>query len=123
MINKAILVGNIGKEPELKKIGETNYCAFTLATNKSYKDRNGEWQTKTEWHNIVVWRNQAEYATNNFKKGNTVYVEGEITSRSWEDNQGNKRYTTEIVAEKVKLMEKKTRQEVEEDSSDDLPFN
>lgn len=123
MINKAILVGNIGKEPELKKIGETNYCAFTLATNKSYKDKNGEWQTKTEWHNIVVWRNQAEYATNNFKKGNTVYVEGEITSRSWEDNQGNKRYTTEIVAEKVKLMEKKTRQEVEEDSSDDLPFN
>ena len=109
-MNKAILVGNIGKEPELKSISDVSYCAFTVATNESYKDKNGEWQTKTEWHNIVTWRNTAEYASNNLKKGNQVLIEGKITTRSWEDQQGNKRYTTEIIAEKVKLLEKKTRE-------------
>ena len=110
-MNKAILIGNIGKEPELKKVGEVSYCAFTLATNESYKDKNGEWQTKTEWHNIVVWRNAAEYAAKYLKKGNLTSIEGKITTRSWEDKEGNKKYTTEIIAERVKLLEKKTKQE------------
>lgn len=125
MYNKATLIGNIGKEPELKKMGEVSYCAFTLATNKSYKDKNGEWQTKTEWHNIVVWRNHAEYAANNLKKGNLALIEGEITTRSWEDNQGVKKYTTEIVAEKVKLLERRAKLEeslIPEEHPGDLPF-
>lgn len=124
-MNKAILIGNIGKEPELKKVGEVSYCAFTLATNESYKDKNGEWQTKTEWHNIVVWRNAAEYAAKYLKKGNLTSIEGKITTRSWEDKEGNKKYTTEIIAERVKLLEKKTKQEEapqDDESGDDLPF-
>lgn len=124
-MNKAILIGNIGKEPELKKVGEVSYCAFTLATNESYKDKNGEWQTKAEWHNIVVWRNAAEYAAKYLKKGNLTSIEGKITTRSWEDKEGNKKYTTEIIAERVKLLEKKTKQEEapqDDESGDDLPF-
>lgn len=124
-MNKAILIGNIGKEPELKKVGEVSYCAFTLATNESYKDKNGEWQTKTEWHNIVVWRNAAEYAAKYLKKGNLTSIEGKITTRSWEDKEGNKKYTTEIIAERVKLLEKKTKQEEapqDDESGDDLPI-
>lgn len=132
MINKVFLVGNIGKEPELKKVGEVSCCTFTLATNESYKDKNGEWQTKTEWHNIVVWRTPAEYADKYLKKGNLTYVEGKITTRSWEDKGGDKKYTTEIVAEKVKLLEKKAKQEQvasdneqvasDEEEDGDLPF-
>lgn len=125
MYNKAILVGNIGKEPELKKIGEVSYCAFTLATNKNYKDKNGEWQQKTEWHNIVVWRTPAEYAAKYLKKGNLTLIEGEITTRSWEDQQGNKKYTTEIIADKVKLLERKSKDESAdsaEQEEGDLPF-
>lgn len=124
-MNKAILIGNIGKEPELKKVGEVSYCAFTLATNESYKDKNGEWQAKTEWHNIVVWGNAAEYAAKYLKKGNLTSIEGKITTRSWEDKEGNKKYTTEIIAERVKLLEKKTKQEEapqDDESGDDLPF-
>lgn len=126
-MNKAILIGNIGKEPELKKVGEVSCCTFTLATNKNYKDKNGEWQQKTEWHNIVAWRTTAEYAAKYLKKGNLTLVEGEITTRSWEDQQGNKKYTTEIIADRVQLLEKKAKDDTapatgSEDDGSDLPF-
>lgn len=126
-MNKAILIGNIGKEPELKQVGEVSCCTFTLATNKNYKDKNGEWQQKTEWHNIVAWRTTAEYAAKYLKKGNLTLVEGEITTRSWEDQQGNKKYSTAIVADRVQLLEKKAKDDTApttepEDDGSDLPF-
>ena len=107
MNNKAILIGNVGKEPELREVGSTKCCAFSLATNKSYKDKDGNWQNQTQWHNIVAWRATAEYIYNNIKKGNLLYVEGEITYRTWEDQNGNPRNTTEIIADKVIQLERK----------------
>ena len=129
MYNKAILIGNVGKEPELKKVSDTSYCTFSLATSESSKDKNGEWQTKTEWHNIVVWRNTADYAAKNVKKGNQVFVEGKIRTRNYEDNAGKKVYVTEIVADTIRLLEKREKQEQHAqesyspaEESGDLPF-
>ena len=125
MYNRAILIGNIGKDLELKQVSNTPYCAFSLATSESYKDKNGEWQTKTEWHNIVVWRNTAEYAAKNLKKGMMICVEGKIRTRSWEDKEGRTCYTTEIVADAIKSLEKKEKKveaALTEEEDDDLPF-
>ena len=108
MVNKVVLIGNAGKDPEVRYLdNDTAVASFSLATSESYKDKNGEWQTKTEWHNIVVWRNTAKYVESRLKKGMQVYVEGKITTRSWDDKDGNKRYTTEIVANTIKLLGKR----------------
>lgn len=125
MYNKVLLIGNVGKEPELKKVSDTSYCTFSLATSESYKDKNGEWQNKSEWHNIVVWRNTAEYVARNIKKGNQIFVEGKIRTRSYEDKDTSKTvYVTEIVADTVKLLERRERVEIAaQDNEDDLPFS
>ena len=127
MYNKATLIGNIGKDPECRKVADINCCTFSLATSESYKDKNGEWQTKTEWHNIVVWRNTADYVEKNIKKGMQVLVEGKIRTRSWQDQSTQKTmYTTEIVADLVRVLEKKEKSDNQtppppvEDG--DLPF-
>jgi len=113
-VNKVILIGNLGKDPEIKYISENNPVAtFSLATSENYKDKNGEWQTVTEWHNIVAWRFLAERAEKFLKKGKQVYIEGKIRSRSYDDKDGVKRYITEIVAETLTLLGKR------EDGSDD----
>lgn len=105
MINKAILVGRVGKDPELRNLdNDRSIARFTLATNETYKNRNGEKITNTEWHNIVVWRGLAEFANRYVKKGTMVYVEGKIRSRSWDDKDGIKRYTTEIEADTIQLL-------------------
>jgi single-strand DNA-binding protein len=104
-VNKVILVGNLGKDPELKHTGSgTAVATMTVATNERYKDKNGEWQDKTEWHNVVLWSRLAEIAAEYLKKGRSVYVEGRLQTRSWEDKQGQKRYTTEIVANDLVLL-------------------
>jgi len=107
-INKVILVGNLGKDPEIRTFENGSKVAqFSLATTESYKDKEGNWQEQTEWHNIVLWRYLADKAENSFKKGTRIYLEGKIRSRSWEDKDNNKRYITEILGDKVLLLDKK----------------
>ena len=108
MINKAILIGNVGQEPDIRYTGDVNngtkVATFRLATTERYRDRNGNLQEHTEWHNIVVWRNTADVVEKYVKKGTQVYVEGRIRTRSWDDQTGAKRYTTEIVADTLQLL-------------------
>ncbi len=105
-VNKVILVGNLGKDPEVRHLESGVMVAnFTLATSESYKDRTtGERKQVTEWHNIVLWRGLAEVAEKYLKKGNQVYVEGKLRTRSWNDQEGNTRYTTEVVADNMTML-------------------
>lgn len=99
MVNKVTLIGRLGKDPEIRTLDNGTYVAkFSLATDESYKDRNGEWQTQTEWHNVIMWRDMAERAERMLKKGSLVYIDGKLTSRSWQDQNGQTRYITEIRA-------------------------
>lgn len=117
MLNKVTLIGNLGKDPEVRHLeGGSVVAKFSVATNESYKDKSGEWQTRTEWHNVVAWRMLAERAERDFKKGKLVYVEGKLTNRKWQDKEGNDRYTTEVVANVLKLLEKR-------ESSNPNPMN
>jgi single-strand DNA-binding protein len=98
-INRVILIGNLGKDPEVMTFESNNKKAsFSLATTESYKDKSGNWVEQTEWHNIVLWGFLAE---KKLLKGDQVYIEGKIRSRSWDDKDGNKRYITEILGDKV----------------------
>ena len=112
MINKVILIGNVGQDPEVRYTGDASNGAkvatIRLATTERYRDRNGNPQEHTEWHNVVVWRNQADLVEKYVKKGTQLYVEGRIRTRSWDDQSGNKRYTTEILADNLQLLGKKT---------------
>lgn len=104
-INKAILIGNLGKDPELRYTASgTAVASFSLATSERFKNRNGEQQERTEWHNIVAWGNLAEICGKYLAKGRQVYIEGRIQSRSYDDRDGNKRYITEIVANEMKML-------------------
>ncbi len=104
-VNKAILVGNLGKDPELRYTSSgTAVATFSLATTERYKDRNGEQQERTEWHNIVAWRNLAEICGKYLHKGRQVYIEGRIQNRSYDDRDGNKRYITEFVADQMQML-------------------
>jgi single-strand DNA-binding protein len=107
-INKVILIGNLGKDPELRNFEGGNVVAnFTLATTEVYRDKNQNKVEHTEWHNIAMWGKLADIAGKLLRKGSKVYVEGRIKTRSWEDKEGNKRYTTEIIAENFTLLDKK----------------
>src|SRR5690348_12294171 len=105
-VNKVILIGNLGKDPEVKYTPQgTAVAKITLATNERYKDKGGEWQDRTEWHNVVLWQRQAEIAGEYLKKGSKVYVEGRLQTRSWDDKQTNqKKYMTEVVASDLILL-------------------
>lgn len=108
MINKVILIGNLGKDPEVRHFDNGGMVArFPLATNESYRDKNNEWQTVTEWHDVVVWRALAERAERTLHKGSLVFVEGKLTHRKWTDRDGNDRYSTEVVANTFRLLEKR----------------
>lgn len=99
-LNKVMLIGNLGRDPELRATPSgQNVATFSMATNRRYKNRDGEWQDETQWHNIVVWGNRAEFITNYLKKGSRLFVEGRLTHRSWEDQSGQKKYMTEVVVE------------------------
>lgn len=108
MLNRVTLIGNLGKDPEVRHLESGSAVGkFSVATNESYQDKAGEWQTITEWHNIVCWRNLAERAERSLKKGSLVYVEGKLTTRKWQDQEGNDKYTTEVVAKTFRLLEKR----------------
>lgn len=109
MVNRVILVGRLGKDPEMRyTAGGAPVTHFSLATDESWKDQNGERQKRTEWHNIVVWNKLAETCNQYLSKGKMVYIEGRIQTREWDDKDGNKRRTTEIVASDMRMLEKKS---------------
>jgi len=104
-VNKVILVGRLGRDPETRFTGGGQAVAnFSVATDETYKDRNGERQKRTEWHKIVVWGKQAEIAQQYLKKGALVYIEGRIQSREWQDKEGQKRTSFEIVANNFRML-------------------
>ena len=108
MINKVTLIGNLGGDPEVRTLESgTKVGRFSLATNESYKDKDDTWQTLTEWHNVVVWRDAAERAERLLKKGMLVYVEGKITYRKYTDKDGVERSATDIVANSYRILEKR----------------
>ncbi len=138
-VNKAILIGRVGKDPEVMKLeGGTTVAKFSLATSERYKNKSGEQVEDTEWHNIVAWRNLAELVEKYVHKGDQIYVEGKITNRSYEDKDGNKKYTSEIVINEMRFLGSKqsdpgayqpapaqnnpAQDEVTPGESDDLPF-
>ncbi len=142
-INKVILLGNVGKDPEVRYLDSGVAVAkFPFATSETYRNKNNEKITNTEWHNIVLWRALAELAEKYIKKGRQLYIEGRIRTRSYDDKEGNKRYITEIYGDNVQLLGRKSEttsteetdssSQVEEtfddilpgndDTADDLPF-
>ncbi|MFT6214181.1 MAG: single-strand DNA-binding protein [Roseivirga sp.] len=140
-VNKVILVGNLGKDPEVRHLENGRAVAnFSLATSESYKNKQGERVTNTEWHNVVLWSPIAEIAEKFLKKGNQVYIEGKLSSRSWDDQDGIKRYTTEVVGNNLTLLGTKPDGDsggnpsnssspstsdvtsIPQEDSDDLPF-
>lgn len=133
MINKVNLIGNAGQDPEIRTLENgTQVARFSLATSDSYKDKNGEWQSQTEWHNVVVWRDLAERVQSQVKKGTLVFVEGKISYRKYTDKDGVEKNLTDIVASTVRVLEKKERTETQQEpakpatqshsSNDGLPF-
>jgi len=108
-VNKVILVGNLGKDPELLKTPSgISLCKFTMATTERFKNKQGEQQTKTEWHNIVEWSGLAETCGKWLHKGKQIYIEGKLQTTSYEDNSGTKRYTTVIVANSMQMLGRAT---------------
>ena len=108
MINKVILIGNVGQEPDVRYTGDaTNgakVASLRLATTERYRDRNGNLQEHTEWHSVVVWRNTADVVEKYVRKGSQLYIEGRLRTRSWDDQTGNKRYTTEVMADTLQIL-------------------
>ena len=132
-VNKVILIGNLGKDPEVRYLDNGVAVAnFSLATTENYKNKSGERVSQTEWHNVVLWRGLAELAEKYLKKGASVYIEGKIKTRKWEDKEGNIRYNTEILADNMTMLGGKQYKEDSQssapssvaigDKSDDLPF-
>ena len=105
-VNKVILIGNLGKDPEVKYTPQgTPVAKITLATNERFKDKAGEWQDRTEWHNVVLWQRLAEIAGEYLKKGGKVYIEGRLQTRSWDDKtSGQKKWMTEVIANDLVLL-------------------
>lgn len=107
-VNKVVLIGNLGKEPDLQYIeGEIPVAKFPLATTEMRKEKNGNVVSETEWHTIVLWRGLAELAGKYLHKGSLVYIEGRLRTRSWEDKDKNKRFQTEIIAENLVMLDKR----------------
>jgi len=133
-VNKAILIGNLGKDPEIRYTPSGQaVVTFSLATTEKWRDKDGQLQERTDWHNIVAWGKMAETANEYLKKGRPVYIEGRIQNRSYDDKDGNKRYISEVVAQRLQFLGGKPDQaaaprpaqeeppEVTADD-DDLPF-
>ena len=107
-LNKVNLIGNLGKNPEIQQL-EGNICVakFSLATTEHFKDKNGELQVQTDWHTIVLWRSLAELAKKYLNKGSLVYIEGRLKTRQFADKEGKKRYTTEVIADQLIMLDKR----------------
>ncbi len=108
MINKVTLIGNLGRDPEIRHFENGGMVGkFPIATNENYRDKNGEWQTATEWHDIVVWNRLAERAEKSLRKGSLVYIDGKLTHRKYQDKDGIDRYVTEVVANTFRILERR----------------
>ncbi|MDR0693904.1 MAG: single-stranded DNA-binding protein [Prevotellaceae bacterium] len=135
MLNKVMLIGNVGKDPDIRHL-ENDVAVVTLpiATTERFKDRSGTVKEQTEWHNVVFWRNLAEIVEKHVRKGSQVFIEGRLRTRNWEDQSGQKRYTTEIVADVMRLLGKRPENDnrpaaipteppaIDAAENDDLPF-
>jgi single-strand DNA-binding protein len=109
MVNRVILVGRLGRDPEIRTTPSgSTVASFSLATDERWNDANGERKTRTEWHNIVAWSKLAEICEKYLTKGKLVFIEGRIQTREWDDRDGNKRRTTEIVASDMKMLERRS---------------
>ncbi len=109
MVNKVILIGNLGRDPEVRYLeGNVAVAKFSVATNESYKDKKGDRQTVTEWHDVVAWRGLAEIAEKLLKKGSQIYVEGKLTHRKYQDKEGIDRYVTEVVANNFRILDRRS---------------
>ena len=107
-VNKVILVGNLGRDPEMRTTNSGSpVTRLNIATGSAWTDKNGQKQQTTEWHRVVVWDKMADVCNKYLNKGNQVYIEGRLQTRSWEDNQGQKKYTTEVVASRVEFLGQK----------------
>ena len=144
MVKKVVLIGNLGRDPEVRNLESgAKFAKFSLATNENYKDKSGNWQSLTEWHNIIMWGDMADRAERQLKKGSMIYLEGKLTSRSYQDQDGNTKYITEVRAQIYRSLDKRentgdmntshgnnqvSRSTTENtilvntDESDDLPF-
>ena len=124
-INKVILVGNLGKDPEYKKLQDgTAVAKLTLATTESFRNKNGDVQSRTDWHTIIAWRGLADLAEKFMHKGSLLYIEGKLRNRHYDDKEGNKKFVVEIDAVELVMLDKKeksTKDEPENDS-DESPF-
>lgn len=104
-LNKVMLIGNLGKDPEIRyTAGGSAVASFSLATSEKFKNKSGEWEERTEWHNVTLWGRTAEIAGEYLSKGKTVYIEGRLQTRKWQDKDGRDRWTTEIVGEKMQML-------------------
>jgi len=138
-VNKVTLIGNVGKDPETRYLESgVPVSTFSLATSESFKNKNGERVTSTEWHNIVLWRGLAELAEKYVHKGDPLFIEGKIRTRTWEDKEGRRRYTTEIIANNMIMLSPRDKSDngdftteididddelgLNEHRNDDLPF-
>ncbi len=136
-LNKVLLIGHLGSDPELRYTPSGDSVVnFNLATNRAYKDKTGSLQEKTEWHRIVVWRKLAETCKGYLKKGSHIYIEGRLSSRSWEGKDGSKKFITEIIANNMQMLDsrqteasssgkfeaEKEPQIAEVGGEDDIPF-
>ena len=107
-LNKVMLIGKLGKDPEVRFTASGQAVAgFSLATNEKFKNKSGEWEERTEWHNVTLWGKLAEIAGEYLSKGKLAYIEGRLQTRKWQDKSGNDRYTTEIVGDKLQLLSPK----------------
>lgn len=107
-LNKVMLIGNLGKDPEVRyTTSGAAVASFSVATTEKFKNKSGEWEEKTEWHNVTLWSRLAEIAGEYLSKGKTVYIEGRLQTRKWQDKDGKDRYTTEIVGEKMQMLSAK----------------
>ena len=132
-VNRVTLIGNLGKDPDLRytPAGQP-VTKFPIATSERWKDKDGQFQQRTDWHNIVAWGRQAEVCKEYLKKGSPVYVEGRIQNRSYDDKDGNRKYITEIIANRIQMLGKKgeeasveevaSESEIQETEGDDIPF-
>lgn len=133
-VNKVILIGNLGSDPPLRYTKKgTAVCNFDIATSEQFTNKDGEKETRTEWHRIVTWAKLAETCNEYLKKGKQVYIEGRLQTRSWEDNEGVKKYTTEVVASNMVMLGRKgdapmdvpeahVPEPIEPDADGSLPF-
>ena len=108
-MNRVMLIGNLGKDPEQRTLDNgSNRVNFSIATSEKYQDKEGNWQETTEWHDIVLWRNQADNAVKYLKKGSTIFLEGKLTHRTWQDAENKTRKLTEVVGTMFKVLERRS---------------